>query len=178
MPDVAKILQDIEREDGRYYFEDFGTQRNNASVYVMARSIYIYGKHETFEVNINVFPHRNSLHIIMPLYEHGFYGDDSGAFYQLMGELSNGIEGNAQIVPYSLDQSNQPVIKLSEYLNRVDKEWFRDTLEYLYDLYIYIKPILDVAVTRLRLISDPQARIKSNHYKLLNDLQRLLNDSD
>ncbi len=178
MADIAGILRDICRNDNRYYFQEFGLQRNNAYVYAIAKPIYISGKKEEFEANVNVFPHRNSLHIIVPLYEYGFYGDDSGSFYQLMGELSSGIEGNAKIVPYSLDQSNQPVIILSEYLHKVDKDWMRSSLNYLYDLYIFIKPILDVAVTRLRLIPDPNARLKSKHYKLINDLHRLLSDEN
>lgn len=172
--DVVAMLSEICRRSDVYEYKDYGIQRSGGYNIVIARPVLLLGEEVEFEVNISIFEQQNSLRIVVPLYDKGLVGNKVGGMYQLIAEMSSQIRGNAKIVPYTFDQSNQLTIMLSEDLDRVDKRWFEKSLEELFDTYAGIRPELDRAISRLQLKFDPKARLKSDHLKLIDDIMRSL----
>jgi hypothetical protein len=177
MHEIKRTIQRFCQMSQTYNCEELGYQTNGAYLFVMAMHVHIYGKSETFTVNINIFEQNyKSAQFIVPLYEAGVVGRDVGSFYQALGELSAGIDGNAKIVPYPYDQSNQPVIMLTEALNRLDERVLGYRLDSLFDIYISVRVELDRLIHRLGLRFDPRARLESPHYRLIDQMHESLGD--
>jgi hypothetical protein len=173
MTNIKKILQNVSLNNDSYIHETFSDDYGQR-IDVLAKPLQIGGTQHLFEANINTYPSKDLLHITVPLSETGFSGPDSGDYYQFLGELSACVNGNAKVVPYPWDNSNQPVIMLADNLSKIDEASLNKNLDYLTDVYTSVKPLHDLGISRLNVFPDNQARTNTKKYEDFTNIQNLL----
>jgi hypothetical protein len=174
MINLDAILSNVCKNDRRYGYYYFGTESDGTQTFIVTRLYLESGKEKEFDVYLNLFPERESLHMTVPIFEEGVFGNNIAAYYQFILESNAVIDGNAKIALFFWDDSNQPVIILSQDSEQVNESSLGKNLDYLFDVFIVFQPILDLAIKSLQLEFHPLARLKDNNCKFIDKLRPLL----
>ena len=147
-------------QSGEYFSKRFAKEKNSES-WVIFKSITLLGKRYEVEINVTFQPDSNLIRFIMPFYDdgsRGVRGDKLPVFDSLLHELNSRTNGG-YFSKYTYDDSSALVFMYHLPLNRMNDDWFVETLNYLIQAFIAFRPFLDSTISKLNLSFDRKAGI-------------------
>lgn len=112
-------------------------------------------KNGLIHININVIAHyeKNLLVFMMPFYRDRSFGL-RGKYLYIFDSVLHNINSRTQggyLSKYTFDKTYAPIYLHHLRLDRMDFDWFKDTLEYFRHAFIAYRPILDLMIKELGL---------------------------